>query len=572
MKHLSNIDLANNQLQNAVVHPLGTAPANPSDGQIYYNSTNGNKRIYVYDAQLAGWKSISGDIEALSSTTTGQLTISGASGPTPSFTIVTGAVTNGGTALATGDQIYDFVLAQTSGSMSSFTVAGDSGTTAITNGNTLTFDGVDGLVAAVTTDKVTISRNDTSRSNTSNTVSPANGGTFTVIDSMTSNQYGDVTGVNTKTVTLPSQTSGTVKSVGLTAGALIDITGATTITDTGSWEVNVDLSELTTTTVDADLDFFAIVDGTAQKKIAPSSIPFSKFGSAESTVLMGGHRIINLGTPTANADAATKLYVDNAVLGSGSLSYQGAYDAATNTPKLDATPIAGIKTGWTYTVTVDGLFFTEQVRVGDMLIAEIDNPTTLADWTTVQSNIDLATTSTAGIASFSSSNFSVSGTGVVSVKDNGIILGTETTGNYVSSVSTGAGLDGSSNSEGGTAAITLALNEIATSTTVATNDHVVVVENGNNRKTLVSDLAAVINGAGEFEYTITGNASTSVFTAVHSLGFDVFVEIYDNKSASPTYGQTVYVDTKRVATGTEFTFGNAPATGDLYKVIIRKIA
>jgi hypothetical protein len=50
-----------------------------------------------------------------------------------------------------------------------------------------------------------------------------------------------------------------------------------------------------------------------------------------------------------------------------------------------------------YTVTADGTFFTEQVRTGDSLIAQIDAPTTLANWTTVQNNIDLADASTVGI-------------------------------------------------------------------------------------------------------------------------------------------------------------------------------
>jgi len=45
-----------------------------------------------------------------------------------------------------------------------------------------------------------------------------------------------------------------------------------------------------------------------------------------------------------------------------------------------------------------------------------------------------ATTSVKGVASFSSDNFSVSN-GVVSVKNNGIALGTETTGNYMSGIS-----------------------------------------------------------------------------------------------------------------------------------------
>jgi len=99
---------------------------------------------------------------------------------------------------------------------------------------------------------------------------------------------------------------------------------------------------------------------------------------------------------TLPTSAAVKAYVDASV--AGGLIYQGGYDAATNTPNLDSPPtIAGIKRGWTYTVTVEGTFFTEQVRVGDVLIAEIDGPTTLANWTTVQNNIDLASLTQVGI-------------------------------------------------------------------------------------------------------------------------------------------------------------------------------
>ena len=140
-------------------------------------------------------------------------------------------------------------------------------------------------------------------------------------------------------------------------------------------------------------------------------------------------------TPSATTDAASKGYVDSTLAGSGSLIYQGGYNASTDTPSLDdGTPIAGIKKGWTYTVTADGLFFTEQVRVGDVLIAEVDSPTALADWTTVQNNIDLASTSTVGIASFSSTNFAVSAAGQVTIKDNGVTLGAETVGDYTATV------------------------------------------------------------------------------------------------------------------------------------------
>ena len=89
-------------------------------------------------------------------------------------------------------------------------------------------------------------------------------------------------------------------------------------------------------------------------------------------------------------------------------------------PDLDSSPSASIKKGWSYVVTNDGSFFTEQVRAGDFLIANQDAPTALADWTTVQSNIDLASTTTPGIASFSSDNFAVSAAGQVTVKNGGI--------------------------------------------------------------------------------------------------------------------------------------------------------
>ena len=40
MKYLSNIDLCKNELQNARLQNLGTAPANPGKGQVYYNSAD----------------------------------------------------------------------------------------------------------------------------------------------------------------------------------------------------------------------------------------------------------------------------------------------------------------------------------------------------------------------------------------------------------------------------------------------------------------------------------------------------------------------------------------------------
>ena len=47
VKYLSSIDLNKNELQNAKVHVLASAPSNPQEGQIYYNSTD--NKLFFYD-------------------------------------------------------------------------------------------------------------------------------------------------------------------------------------------------------------------------------------------------------------------------------------------------------------------------------------------------------------------------------------------------------------------------------------------------------------------------------------------------------------------------------------------
>jgi len=76
-------------------------------------------------------------------------------------------------------------------------------------------------------------------------------------------------------------------------------------------------------------------------------------------------------------------FIANAI--SGQMVYIGGYNAATNSPDLELG--TGIKIGYTYTVTSAGDFFTEAVQAGDMLIAEVDNPTLVTDWTVVNKNI-----------------------------------------------------------------------------------------------------------------------------------------------------------------------------------------
>jgi hypothetical protein len=89
----------------------------------------------------------------------------------------------------------------------------------------------------------------------------------------------------------------------------------------------------------------------------------------------------------AASQQSIKAYVASVV--ASTVTYKGGYDAATNTPDLDTSP-SGVLTGDMYTVIVAGTFFTTDVEVGDVLIAEVDSASAEADWTIVQSNLDAA--------------------------------------------------------------------------------------------------------------------------------------------------------------------------------------
>lgn len=63
----SNINLGKNQLQNALLHPTATAPSSPSEGQVYFDTTAGDKKLYVYDG--TNWIDLTGDIRDVSAGT-----------------------------------------------------------------------------------------------------------------------------------------------------------------------------------------------------------------------------------------------------------------------------------------------------------------------------------------------------------------------------------------------------------------------------------------------------------------------------------------------------------------------
>jgi hypothetical protein len=49
IKFLNDVDFVKNSLKNAVVENISTAPSSPAKGQLYFDNSNGDNNMYVYN-------------------------------------------------------------------------------------------------------------------------------------------------------------------------------------------------------------------------------------------------------------------------------------------------------------------------------------------------------------------------------------------------------------------------------------------------------------------------------------------------------------------------------------------
>lgn len=455
-----------------------------------------------------------------------------------------------------------------SGTMTSWTLAASSGTPqTITNGNTASFlQGTGITTAASATDTITITNskpfdkisliadsgtdsdignNDSFDIAGGTNISTVNNGTGTV----TINYTGGTGTMSSFTLAADTGTSQTISDGNtLTVAGSTGIDTVASATDTVT--VNLDLSELTTvTTIDPAADFLVGVDGTANEKILYQNIHLNQWGDAEADVDFGGNKLLDVATGTAGTDGVNLAQVQSIAAGVG--TFQGGYNASTNSPALTGGSNVALDQGDFYVVTTAGTFFTETLEVGDLIFANsaiaASSTPSLTDYTVVIADQNIAGAGATdgatqkGVAGFDSGNFGVTANGFVTLDDTGV-----TAGSYGSASTS---LSATVTAKG----LVTSLSEQNISITASqVTDFCTAVET-----CVASDLTFATN---------IGNGVATTYLVTHNLGTrDVIIQLYDNS----TY-DTVIADVLRNTTNQITITTNSPIATNDVRVLISK--
>ena len=215
----------------------------------------------------------------------------------------------------------------------------------------------------------------------------------------------------------------------------------------------------------------------------------------------------------------------------------------------------------------DQVFAIDTVGANTSVVTDFAVVQSDTDLATAGANAGAATL---GISSYSSNDFSVS-TGFVTISD--VTLGTQTSGNYAASIAASSDNDklgiyvNPSAGESVNYTVGLDIDSLVNIGVPGNTDTLAIYDAsaGVNRKVTVVNLASQVIDAGSYAATVTLVANTAL-TVTHGLGtFDVMVQLYD----ATTY-QTVYAEIDRTGSNT-ITVKACTAPPNNIRVLVQKI-
>ena len=545
-KFLTSIDLAKNELQNAVVQNLAADPSSPVLGQVYFNTAANEMRIYngtLFEAiGLNGVTADAAEINILDGATLTTTELNYVDGVTsaiqtqidtkspsanPTFT---GTVTldTGVNLVFEGATANAFELTLTSGDPTAdrtvtlpdltTTLVGQDTVDTLTN-KTITSPSVSGLYLSDSSIVFEGSSDDVYET-TLTVTNPTVDRTLTLPDA-TDTLVGRAT---TDTLTNKTLTSPTVSGLYLSDLSIV-VEGSTT-----------DGFETTLSFVDPSADRIIYVPN-ADGTLARLEDKLHNFALATASVDLNNQKITNLTDPTNPQDAANKRYVDAAVVG---IDWKASVRAATTAAVTLAT---GLENG----DTLDGV----TLATGDRVLVKNQTDATENGLYVVaasgaparSSDADTAAEITASFAVFVEEGTVNTDSGWVLTNNGAVTVGTTelsfTQFTGLGQITAGDGLTKTANT----------LNVVPGDGLAVTADSVKI-----DRAVVVTKYATNVGDGTATSYTVTHNLATK----------DVIVSIYDN--ASP-YAE-VETDVEHSTTNTiTLLFSVAPTT-DKYRVVV----